>query len=432
MIRTDIQRFYCEDREALGWNSYHTIEVDRKRNIRLIKEQVNFLNEFSSDEKIVLYGDDPELAYSYYQILKLFDFADVCIVSERELSDPFVCRIPFIEELLYEKDFVVLIYAGDAEKYSGRLETFGIKAGKALVFLNRNFCRFSRIGFRKQIWDVNLGYTYIMNASYPGIYVFGEEKNGKDNCKIAILGGSTSDSGAYSIKSWVQIFYERYCRNKNITVYNGAVVGYNSAQELIKLMRDIVYLKPDIVIAYDGYNDVEQDYEMIPGRWGIPYVVKAFQMISEDIMDHENLQRFDKSQIFAGEGIKGKEVETWLTNVRYMQMVSEMNGIRFYDFIQPSLLSKESLLTSHEIALLRGYEDSMKPQRIKTVRQLRQKGREISKQYDFIYDLSHIFDNEDVYADYCHVYERGNEIIADEIYRVVKNGMDGVRKRERK
>ena len=39
---------------------------------------------------------------------------------------------------------------------------------------------------------------------------------------------------------------------------------------------------------------------------------------------------------------------------------------------------------------------------------------------DYIYDLSHIFDWEtDVYMDICHVWEKGNRIIAKEIAKVV-------------
>ena len=42
--------------------------------------------------------------------------------------------------------------------------------------------------------------------------------------------------------------------------------------------------------------------------------------------------------------------------------------------------------------------------------------------YEFIYDLSSVFDDvHDVYMDICHVCEKGNKIIADAIYDVIKN-----------
>lgn len=42
--------------------------------------------------------------------------------------------------------------------------------------------------------------------------------------------------------------------------------------------------------------------------------------------------------------------------------------------------------------------------------------------YEFIYDLSSVFDDvHDVYMDICHVCEKGNKIIAGAIYDVIKN-----------
>lgn len=39
---------------------------------------------------------------------------------------------------------------------------------------------------------------------------------------------------------------------------------------------------------------------------------------------------------------------------------------------------------------------------------------------DFMYDLSHIFDDKtDIYMDICHVCELGNRIIAQEIAKVI-------------
>lgn len=56
-------------------------------------------------------------------------------------------------------------------------------------------------------------------------------------------------------------------------------------------------------------------------------------------------------------------------------------------------------------------------------RVFREKASEICRTHDYIYDLSHIFDGEDVYIDHCHVFEHGNEIIAREIYNIIKELM---------
>ena len=40
--------------------------------------------------------------------------------------------------------------------------------------------------------------------------------------------------------------------------------------------------------------------------------------------------------------------------------------------------------------------------------------------YDYIYDFTSIFDADNVYIDECHVNEKGNGIIADRIFSVLK------------
>ena len=38
----------------------------------------------------------------------------------------------------------------------------------------------------------------------------------------------------------------------------------------------------------------------------------------------------------------------------------------------------------------------------------------------YMHDLSYIFDNEkDIYMDHCHVLEKGNQIIAREIIKII-------------
>ena len=47
---------------------------------------------------------------------------------------------------------------------------------------------------------------------------------------------------------------------------------------------------------------------------------------------------------------------------------------------------------------------------------------------DYIYDLSHIFDGEnDIYMDVCHVWQKGNQIIAQEIEKII--GLNGYEKK---
>ena len=49
------------------------------------------------------------------------------------------------------------------------------------------------------------------------------------------------------------------------------------------------------------------------------------------------------------------------------------------------------------------------------------KERNIIDTHSYIFDLSDIFDEHDVYLDVCHVNEEGNKIIADKVWEKVND-----------
>lgn len=109
---------------------------------------------------------------------------------------------------------------------------------------------------KRYILDTNLGHNFLADSKYPGIMVYGDDT--AEDFKIAVLGGSTTDGKFTFFKSWPELMYEELGNQnfKNVTVYNGGVSGYASGQELLKLIRDMIPLKPDMVIVYDGFNDL--------------------------------------------------------------------------------------------------------------------------------------------------------------------------------
>ena len=84
-------------------------------------------------------------------------------------------------------------------------------------------------------------------------------KYGSDKAKkkIIILGGSTSDSNYTWFASWPEILASRLHEGGyDIQILNGAMCGYNIQQEFLKLIRDVLPLKPDLVIDVSGTNNV--------------------------------------------------------------------------------------------------------------------------------------------------------------------------------
>ncbi len=383
---------------------------------------IKFFDESFPDRSIYLCGEDDQLVQNYFILFKIFDYKDICIAKWAEECQDIKNGVCCIEDALLEKSFLVFcdaITARDSEK----LYELGMERG-------RDFCDVRCNTWEKyngiQMLDVNLGYTrrmqshlcvgnYAEYGNFPGIAVFGNTIN--DSYKIAVLGGSTSTSGYYWFHSWPEILYETYCGN-GVTIFNGAVEGYTSSQELIKLIRDVISLEPDLVVVYDGNNDIARDEAH--SIFEIPYMKTVMKYASGQI---NSMVKGKKQEIFCGVSSSENVIDAWLKNIEYMHAVCEINNIRFKSFMQPMLFSKPKETSSQERIVRKKWELCLSAYGGKVERQMkefRDRASEICKTHEYIHDLSHIFDEADVYMDHCHVFEDGNKIIAEEIYKVIK------------
>lgn len=376
-------------------------------------EGVKFFDGDFCKKKILLCGQDHDLTVKYLEVFKLLDIADIHMAkwAEAVASQEVSC----IEDALLEENVIIVFCEPINKENLKRLHELGLERGK-------DFCEIRCNIWEKcqgvQMLDINLAFTREMSGDYPGLAVFGT--NQRNDYKIAILGGSTATSGYYRFKSWPEILHEKYCKD-NVTVINGAVESYTSAQELIKLMRDIVCLKPDLVIVYDGNNDVIRDESH--SIFEIPYMKTIMEHADGKMGINEN----GSHKLFCGVPPTENAVEAWLHNIEYMHAICEQDKIKFISFMQPMLFTKTVMSSKREEVLKKKWSflfskcsgDKMEQQAIA----FRENAPEICLTHDYIYDLSHIFDNDDVYIDHCHVFEHGNEIIAQEIYKVIKNIM---------
>lgn len=203
---------------------------------------------------------------------------------------------------------------------------------------------------------------------------------------------------------------------KDVTIFNGGVVGYTSSHEIIKLLRDVFFLKPDMVIIYDGFNDMAAQ----PGL--NPFAFSDMQKIINYADKFKNKLWLD----FFVEGLEpytgirpdNDKFDIWINNIRRMKVICESEGIDFYGILQPVLYSKlnrtkdEKGLMWSTWRIYNCYE---------WANEFRNRIKGMVDSDEALYDLSHIFDSEsDVYMDDCHVYEKGNKMIADYVYEIIE------------
>ena len=186
--------------------------------------------------------------------------------------------------------------------------------------------------------DPHLGY-----ALEPAFRVFGDEED-EGALRIVALGGSTTDP--YNQGHWCGTLSETLAREGiPARIYNGGVGSYSTNQEVVKLIRDALALKPHVVISVDGVNDLGLVKSISPST---PMVNHPQQAIMEYVVQASsqslflpNLARLLKF----GEGIlqephwghpaEMKAEQVWEKNVRIMNAVSTEFGIRYMAVLQP-------------------------------------------------------------------------------------------------
>ncbi len=116
-------------------------------------------------------------------------------------------------------------------------------------------------------------------------------------------------------------------------------------------------------------------------------------------------------------GIETEKQKTVLANIRSMYVIASERKIKFYSFCQPMLGSKDRK-TIKKQGMLMSVDFEIRHKL--TGRIFRKIINEMTEKPVYIYDLSGIFDDQgDIYMDACHVWEKGNEIFAEEIQKVI-------------
>ena len=106
----------------------------------------------------------------------------------------------------------------------------------------------------EHVYDPILGYAKMDNdmAGY-GLWPTNSRLTEK-TLKVMVMGGSTS---TWPLTTWSKLLCEKIkSRGRDCVIFNGAVEGYFSGQELLKVIRDAPAIKPDIVISLSGINDL--------------------------------------------------------------------------------------------------------------------------------------------------------------------------------
>ncbi len=264
---------------------------------------------------------------------------------------------------------------------------------------------------------------------------------------IYIFGGSSLWGEGAGDDYTIPSYFSKLLNNNeyNYLVYNYGEGGHTFTREVINL---IILLReghrPDYVIFYDGANDVDGAYQSaIPGGTfhgirrklerikqndilmdiyffgsDLADLIKRHSMIykicKEKISTYlPRRQRYSNRELHSlADGI----IEYYVKSKDLLDRLSIAYGFKYICFWQPVLFSKKNL-TNEETKIYQ-----------------KRKGDQLGRLYAIVngilagkpltnfFNTSSILDNtfNRCYLDFCHLFEKGNEVVAKEMYRVFK------------
>lgn len=270
-------------------------------------------------------------------------------------------------------------------------------------------------------WESKDGYIYF---HHPARDV------GVRAVKILIYGGSATDSNIFH-GNWPYFLHEDL-KEKDIphTIINGAVSGYSSNQEMIKLQRDISSFRDiAMVIAFNGINDTLANEDITKNHpWVHPYQELLYKKLSGSPSRFvsstflPNLRSriskmFTSMKIEISYGPVFTDYEDrYLFNIKTMKAICDLKGVRFLHVLQP--------IAWEEKQREKNFTDNRELSFLSNIRPFYTKVRQNLPEYSFDLDSLLRDGGEIGFVDFVHLSEVGNKKIAKELNIEIKKRLE--------
>ena len=260
--------------------------------------------------------------------------------------------------------------------------------------------------------------------------------------RIFMLGGSAVHDGNPPIPKLVENLFEQ-AGEGNVKLYNYGVVSSVSSMELARIIYEIVDLSPDMILFYNGGNDILQPLWLDP-RPGYPFNFIVYEnnpMIDKDIGKYPMLslamygsvvlrkffpsyfleefvhqKRVRKECGYLTPEWKEKIAKVYVGNIVKANKISRAYGAGFIAFFQPTLHYKDSL-TKEELV----FNDATEAKFSREVKDmvLRKVDDTLKSEDIVVVDLSNIYKDERcrVFKDCIHTVESAKAVVADKIFK---------------
>jgi lysophospholipase L1-like esterase len=268
--------------------------------------------------------------------------------------------------------------------------------------------------------------------------------------KVFIFGGSTMWGWGSPDWETIAAYLQKGLEAKiemPVCVLNFGEDAFVSTQSLIELIRQLQFGNvPDLVIFYDGVNDVFATYKSgQPGdhlnlskieskleEQEHPFVqwirsTRLYSLLYRIVQNSKN-GGLEASQTFvtnqkseSGQNNKDKFItEIYLDNIKIVGGLAKEYGFKYYFFWQPHIAIGEKAMTDDEQKLRSELNTTL----VNLVRSTYRKISMAASHHKNLWYIANVFDNqtEQIWIDtWGHVTPEGNRLIAREILAAIKN-----------
>ncbi|WP_268544146.1 SGNH/GDSL hydrolase family protein [Candidatus Nitrosotenuis cloacae] len=250
-----------------------------------------------------------------------------------------------------------------------------------------------------------------------------------DEYRIVLVGGSTTfGMGAPSDSSTIPAYLEDMLQDKfgtKIKVINAGVIAAGSVEEAYYIKKELIQLRPDLIIVFDGYNDAfniklseineNVEYEKLEKRTFIERIGKKyFSELAFPNVIYQSIH--DDMQIrYLTEDVKKENTKKWINRWNEICHLGKETGFELLVTVQPMVGTSDRKLTPIE------EEIHSKAKTQKIIEFLNALGESVDEIDCASADLRHTFDgvNEQVFFSAVHTGSFGNKIIAEKMYEKV-------------
>ena len=216
--------------------------------------------------------------------------------------------------------------------------------------------------------------------------------------------------------------------DQGLKVLNLGASSVHASQQLARLKNEVNLDPQDIVIFYDGVNNVQLGvvYQNKKGyMYGQPKQENMFIGVLRLLENHSSIIYLIMRSAYDQEvkyplSLIDSTVDDYVSSLHEANLYTKSKGAKFYHFLQPTIFTKAQLNDYEKNMIHNGLPLIPKTSK-KALQETYPLMKERLKELNFSHSLTNSFDHLDVspYLDFCHVNHIGNKVIAENIWRMI-------------